>query len=617
MCGIVGGISKNNIVPVLLQGLQRMEYRGYDSAGLAIIQGKELVRVRKVGRVATLVDAVQQLSHPKALAGHIGIAHTRWATHGKPSEANAHPHLAGNRVLVVHNGIIENFQSLKEELIEQGAIFESDTDSEVIAQLLLQALQQPGDGDSGAPLLRAVSRVIKRMAGSYAFVAMDAEDPTTLVAAALGAPLVVGRGAASCLVASDPVALAAEATEAVYLEPGELAMIGVNEVQFFDSKTLSVKQHAWQTLNIELDNLALGAYRHFMLKEIYEQPIIAKTWLATLFSGGDGGVAAASLINSPVAKIWPKVQRVKLVACGTSFYAALLGKLWLEKWVQLPSQVEVASEFRYNSQVVEAGTLVVVISQSGETADTLAAMRLAKQSGYLATLAISNVKESTLMREADLTLLTKAGVEIGVASTKALTAQLIALVLLSLSFNRAPSLLSHTLMQELAALPSNLNAVIQLEPAITCIAKQLYNAPHLFFLGRTTSYPIALEGALKMKELSYLHAEGYAAGELKHGPLALIDTNAVVVALVPSDAVASKMMDNLHEVEARGGKVIALTGLSTDMPSTWTVLKLPLLNELAPLSFLPALQLLAYHVALLRGCDVDKPRNLAKSVTVE
>lgn len=607
MCGIVGAVANQDVLAFLLQGLQRMEYRGYDSAGLAIVHQGVTTRIRRAGKVRELVQAVAQQGAD--LPGRVGIAHTRWATHGVPNERNAHPQMAGGRILVVHNGIVENFSELKSVLEREGEQFESDTDTEVIAKLVYRFASETED------LLHAVWQTTKLLTGSYAIAVLDAERPEQLVAVECGAPIVLGVDSSGSYLASDPLALLGVTSELIYMHSGELALLTASTVRLFDQELNPIKRDAqWTQLSDE--SLDRGECPHYMLKEILEEPEIVTRVVDCGLR--DGNMPDFSLFGELAPKVLSKVRRVYLVACGSSCYAAMLGRLWLESWAQLPCTVELASEFRYHSQPIEEGTLLVVISQSGETADTLAALRVAKAMGFVATMAICNVQHSSIMREAELHWFTRAGVEIGVASTKAFVAQLLGLALLALSFRRLSADVQHKVIGELQRLPTALHKTLALDAVLRQLAEQLYQESHLFYLGRTDCYPIALEGALKLKELSYIHAEGLAAGELKHGTLALIERGTPVIALVMHNGVERKIIDNLHEVAARGGRIIVFADRRTivEQPE-WQVVYLPEMDEMMPLLMLLPTQLLAYHIACLRGCDVDQPRNLAKSVTVE
>ena len=610
MCGIVGAVAVRDVPPILLEGLKRLEYRGYDSAGLTVIGSDGAIsRRRKVGKVQELVNSLDETP----VSGHIGIAHTRWATHGVPAENNAHPHMSGDRVAVVHNGIIENFEDLREELAGHGYEFVSETDSETVAHLVDFYLKSEGD------LLAAVKKTISRLDGAYAIGVMQKDDPERLIAARAGSPLVVGKGIGENFIASDVLALKPVTDRFIFLEEGDLVEIRRDSVSIWNMDDESVIR---SDVQIELghDDTSKGNYRHHMQKEIFEQP-------RTLHDTLEGRLGRSSVMEQAFgvkAKgIFDQVEAVTLVACGTSYYAASIARYWIEDMVGIPCQVEVASEFRYRKLAVVDNSLFVTISQSGETADTLAALRIAKDSGYFATLTICNVPTSSLVRESDLALMIQAGTEVGVASTKAFTAQVADLLLLTLLLGRR-----HGMSQELEAeIVSQMHKVddlveeaLQLDAPIAAISEQFIDLHHALFLGRGTMFPVAMEGALKLKEISYIHAEGYPSGELKHGPLALVDDNMPVIAVAPNDELLEKLQSNLQEVRARGGKLYVFAAEDSgfkDEPGV-TVISLPSVHPvLAPIVYVVPLQLLAYHVAVLKGTDVDQPRNLAKSVTVE
>lgn len=609
MCGIVGAVAQRDAAAILLEGLNRLEYRGYDSAGMALLGGSNagFQRHRVTGRVGALAQL--QAKHP--LKGHVGIAHTRWATHGVPSEANAHPHICQNLVAVVHNGIIENYAALRAE--QQGHHFTSETDTEVVAHLIYDFHQR---GDS---LLAAVQQAAACLQGSYALGVISTREPHILVAARHGSPLVVGIGFQEYFIASDVLALLPVTQRFIFLEEGDIAELAPDGVRIFDANGQRVERNT-QTSALVAEQAERGAYRHYMLKEICTQPQAVTHTLEDRISGQQ---VLPHIFGPQAGERFSQVQAVRIVACGTSYHAALVARDWLEQYTGLPCHTEIASEFCYRRQVVLPNTLFVTLSQSGETADTLTALRLAKKLGYLATLAICNVPESSLVRESQLTLLTRAGPEVSVASTKAFTTQLVALLLLTLTLAKHQGTL--TPMQEqqdvqlLRQLAGDMEQVLKLEPAIERWAQALVDKPNALFLGRGSQYPIALEGALKLKEISYIHAEGYPAGELKHGPLALIDSDMPVIAVAPNNELLEKLKSNLSEVRARGGRlyVVADARVALNPEPGYEVIHLPPVNELlAPLLFTIPLQLLAYHVAVLKGTDVDHPRNLAKSVTV-
>ncbi|MBV5309192.1 glutamine--fructose-6-phosphate transaminase (isomerizing) [Chromatium okenii] len=610
MCGIVGAIAQRPVAAILLEGLRRLEYRGYDSAGIAVLAAPEMLnRARTLGKVARLSEAVAA----QPLPGTLGIAHTRWATHGAPATHNAHPHICRDRCAIVHNGIIENHETLRREQTAAGHRFTSDTDTEVVVHALYDALT------AGADLIDAVRQVTAHLQGAYALGVIDTHDPEHLVAARQGSPLVIGVGFGEHFIASDVFALLPVTNRFIFLEEGDIAELTREQVRIWNRDGVLVERPV-KTSAVNADAAERGAYRHFMLKEIFEQPqAIAATLEGRLLADH---VLPESFGNQAAA-LFAQLQAVTIVACGTSYHAALVARNWIEAIAGLPCQVEVASEYRYRAHVVLPNTLFVTISQSGETADTLAALRLAQTSGYTTTLAICNVPESSLVRESDLVLLTRAGPEIGVASTKAFTTQLTALLLLTVTLGRERRLDAAgevQLVRLLRTLPSKIEAVLALDNQIAVLAEQFVDKQHTLFLGRGEQYPIAMEGALKLKEISYIHAEAYPAGELKHGPLALIDEEMPVVVVAPNNALLEKLKSNLEEVRARGGQLFVFADFQVPLDEGHgvTVIRLPETdNLLAPLVFTVPLQLLAYHVAVLKGTDVDQPRNLAKSVTVE
>src|SRR5713226_335867 len=615
MCGIVGAIAKRNIVPILIEGLKRLEYRGYDSAGVAVLDGMAagsratLRRVRSTGRVAEL----EKLAGSQGLAGDIGIAHTRWATHGAPSEKNAHPHISGG-VSVVHNGIIENHEEMRKRLRAKGYEFVSDTDTEVIAHLVHSNLQ------SGAALFDAVKKSVVELVGAYAIAVVSESDPTRLVVARHGAPLLLGLGDGENFAASDTSALIQVTSRVVYLEDGDCAELTLDGVRVSDSggKAVSRPVHMSQ---LTADAVQLGHYRHYMQKEIFEQPMAVANTLE-MVTGAQS--VSPQLFGAEAERIFGDVDSVLILACGTSYHAGMVARYWLEGVAGIPSSVEIASEYRYRESVPNPKALVVTISQSGETADTNAALQHAKSLGHRHCLAICNVPESALLRASNLRFLTRAGPEIGVASTKAFTTQLAVLVLLTMVLaklrGRLPPEREAQLLLALRHLPSALQRVLELEPQVEKWAKKFARRHHALFLGRGIHYPIAMEGALKLKEISYIHAEAYAAGELKHGPLALVDQDMPVVAIAPKDALFEKLKSNLQEVRARGGELHVFADQDAKMTDGdgVHVIRMPdHAGLLSPILHTLPLQLLAYHAALERGNDVDKPRNLAKSVTVE
>ncbi|MGQ9831979.1 MAG: glutamine--fructose-6-phosphate transaminase (isomerizing) [Thermochromatium sp.] len=611
MCGIVGAIAQRPVAAILLEGLRRLEYRGYDSAGLAVLdeQGR-LNRIRTPGKVARLAEMVA--ANP--LPGTLGVAHTRWATHGEPATRNAHPHISQDRCALVHNGIIENHEQLRREQRTAGYVFTSETDTEVIVHAIHAELA------CGRPLVEAVRATIRRLHGAYALGVIDAADPEHLVAARRGSPLVIGVGFGEHFIASDICALLPVTNRFIFLEEGDLAELTRDQVRIWDADGRLVTRPIKTSL-VSVETIERGPYRHYMQKEIFEQPrAIADTLHGRLT---EGRVHPESFGHQAIER-FAETRAVTMVACGTSFHAALVARYWMEAIAGIPCQVEVASEYRYRRHVVQERSLFVTISQSGETADTLAALRQAKDSGYVATLAICNVPESSLVRESDLVFLTHAGPEIGVASTKAFTTQLVALLLLTIVLGRLHHRLDAAAEANLVALlrtlPGKIEAVLQLDETIAVLAERFIDKPHALFLGRGAQYPIAMEGALKLKEVSYIHAEAYAAGELKHGPLALIDDQMPVVALVPNNALLAKLKSNLEEVRARGGQLVVFADFQVPLAAQEgvTIVRLPETDDpIDPLIFAIPLQLLAYHVAVLKGTDVDQPRNLAKSVTVE
>ncbi|HND97933.1 MAG TPA: glutamine--fructose-6-phosphate transaminase (isomerizing) [Plasticicumulans sp.] len=610
MCGIVGAIAERNVVPILLEGLRRLEYRGYDSAGIATLDDeRRLQRVRAVGKVQALTDSLAANPAP----GRLGIAHTRWATHGVPSERNAHPHVSGSELALVHNGIIENYKDLKAELEGLGYRFESETDTEVVAHLVARYLAEERD------LLAAVQRAVSRLTGAYSLGVISRHEPGRLIAARQGSPLVIGIGIGEHFIASDVFALLPVTQEFVFLEEGDVADLSRSAFTIY-ARDGRLVERARATSAQSAGVADKGPYRHYMLKEIHEQPAVVAD---TLEGRLHGGRVLESCFGHEAGALFDQVRQVHIVACGTSYHAGMVARYWLEAW-GVPATVEVASEYRYRDPVIPPGTLFVSISQSGETADTLAALRGAKARGCLASLAICNVPESSLVRESALVLMTRAGREIGVASTKAFTTQLVALRLLAIVLGRRHSLDAAAETQavaELMQLPARLEQALALDPVVEHLAETFGAKAHALFLGRGAQFPIALEGALKLKEISYIHAEAYAAGELKHGPLALVDPAMPVICVLPDNALHEKVISNLQEVRARGGELFLFADEAVDVHldgEAVHVLRIaPTPDSIAPMVFTVPLQLLAYHVAVLRGTDVDQPRNLAKSVTVE
>ena len=609
MCGIVGGVAQRNVVPILLEGLKRLEYRGYDSAGLAVIKGQTIYRKRELGKVKGL----EELLEADPISGNIGIAHTRWATHGKPSTANAHPHICRNKVAVVHNGIIENHEHLRKALIENGYEFTSETDTEVIVHEICHALE------STDKLLNAVKLTIAKLEGAYALGIISTADPNTLVACRKGSPLVIGVGIGEYFIASDVAALLPVTQRFIFLEDGDIAAITIDSVVIYDAN-YKVVNRPIKVSELTSDAVDKGHYRHYMLKEIYEQPLAISQTLEGRFIHNR---LQESSFGYNAASVFDNIKSIQILACGTSYHAGLVARYWFEKLARVPCNVEVASEFRYRSPVIAADTLIVTISQSGETADTLAALQEAKKLGAKYSLAICNVPESSLVRESDLVLMTRAGPEIGVASTKAFTTQLATLMLLVIAVGRRFQLtevLEQKITSELFGLPGKIELVLQLDDQIKTLAEQFAEKQHALFLGRGTHYPIAMEGALKLKEISYIHAEAYPAGELKHGPLALIDADMPVITVAPNNSLLEKLKSNMQEVSARGGQLIVFMDetLASANDDNVQIVKVPQVeNEISPMIYTIPLQLLAYHVAVLKGTDVDQPRNLAKSVTVE
>ncbi|MBS0513591.1 MAG: glutamine--fructose-6-phosphate transaminase (isomerizing) [Proteobacteria bacterium] len=608
MCGIVTAISTNNVVPVLLEGLRKLEYRGYDSAGLAVLSG-ELVRLRSAGRVAELAA----LADARRLTANIGIAHTRWATHGVPSERNAHPHISGG-LAVVHNGIIENFEAIKHSLQARGYVFESETDTEAIAHLVHSKL------DTTPDLFEAVRLATNELVGAYAIGVVAEADPFRAIVARRGSPLLLGVGEDGMYAASDTAALLQVTRKVVYLEDGDLAELRLDSYRIVRQDGTPVEREV-HISSLSADAVELGQFRHYMQKEIFEQPQALGNTLE-MIAGGAG--ISPQHFGARAAEVFDGVRRVLVLACGTSYHAGLVARYWIEAIAKIPVTVEIASEYRYRESVPDADTLVVVISQSGETADTLAALKHAKALGMQRTLAICNVPESAIVRETALRFVTRAGPEIGVASTKAFTTQLAAFALLTLALAKLNGRLSEAdearHLVALRHLPVAVQKVLELEPEIEKWAQRFAGKEHALFLGRGSHWPIAMEGALKLKEISYIHAEAYAAGELKHGPLALVDKDMPVIAVAPADDLLEKLKSNLQEVRARGGELYVFADAGSEIPETEGVHILHMPEHygmLSPVLHVIPLQLLSYHAALVKGTDVDKPRNLAKSVTVE
>ena len=611
MCGIVGVVAQRNVIPVLVDGLRRLEYRGYDSAGVAVQSDHDLLeRVRKVGKVAELARALDE--HP--VSGRTGIAHTRWATHGVPSEQNAHPHVCHERVALVHNGIIENHDALREQQHAEGYRFTSQTDTEVIVHQIHRYL------DQGQDLLAAVQSTVADLEGAFALGVISKDEPGRLIAARRGSPLVIGIADDEMLIASDVAALISETKRFVFLEDGDVADITHDRLTIHDQDN-NVVERSVQTSKVTLDATAKGDYEHYMLKEIFEQPrAIADTLEGRIGSNR----VLEEAFGSSAGDMFAAVRGVHIIACGTSYHAGMVGRYWLESLAGIPCSVEVASEFRYRNPVVRNNSLIVTLSQSGETADTLAGLREARRLGFGHSLSICNVPESSLVRESDLVLMTHAGPEIGVASTKAFTTQLVAMLLLTIILGRRHGMSPETeirLVNELRSVPGKVEHALQLSDRIRALANQHFSDKNnALFLGRGEQFPVAMEGALKLKEISYIHAEAYPAGELKHGPLALVDESMPVIVVAPNNQLLEKLKSNLQEVRARGGKLIVFADVDVGIESSEDVIVLPVApteDSIAPIIFSVPLQLLAYHVAAIRGTDIDQPRNLAKSVTVE
>jgi glucosamine--fructose-6-phosphate aminotransferase (isomerizing) len=610
MCGIVGAVAERNIVPVLVEGLKRLEYRGYDSAGIAVVQANgQLGLCRTVGKVAQLESKLKETP----LAGRLGVAHTRWATHGGVTEANAHPHLSGDRVAVIHNGIIENYEPLRDELIAKGYEFKSETDTEVAAHLIHDYLKQ------GHDLLNALRLAVQRFRGAYALLAFDAKDPERIVVTRIASPLVIGLGIGENFVASGVPALLSVTQRFIYLEQGDIAEITRGGVKLFDPHgqpvTRAVHETQWNEESAEK-----GPYKHFMLKEIFEQP---SALADTLYGRVVNKRVVPESLGPRAGELLSKVQNVHIIACGTSYHAGCVGRYWLESIAGVPCQVEIASEYRYRHVVVPPNTLFITLSQSGETADTLEALRMAKGAGYLGALTICNSPHSSMTRESDLVMLTQAGPEIGVASTKAFTTQLMSLMLVTLMLGRHRGLTAARETEFVAHLYHVAAAVEQalgMNDLIRLLAEDFAEKHHALFLGRGPMWPIAMEGALKLKEISYIHAEAYAAGELKHGPLALIDEAMPVIVVAPNNDLLDKLKSNMQVVRARGGQLYVFADRETGLESEPGVKVIPMPHAdraIAPIVYTVPLQLLAYHAAVLKGTDIDQPRNLAKSVTVE
>ncbi|MDE1309344.1 glutamine--fructose-6-phosphate transaminase (isomerizing) [Vibrio aestuarianus] len=610
MCGIVGAVAQRDVAEILVEGLRRLEYRGYDSAGVAVVDSESnLTRVRRLGKVQELADAVEKQN----VVGGTGIAHTRWATHGEPSEANAHPHMSGD-IAVVHNGIIENYEQLREMLRERGYVFESQTDTEVIAHLVEWELR------SSSSLREALQKTAKQLSGAYGTVVVDRKDPSRIVVARSGSPIVIGLGVGENFLASDQLALLSVTRRFIYLEEGDVAEITRREVAIFDTNGNPVEREETQS-NAEHDAGDKGKYRHFMQKEIFEQP-------TALINTMEGRISADSVITNAIGvnaeEILNKVEHVQIIACGTSYNSGMAARYWFESLAGVSCDVEIASEFRYRKFVTRPNSLLITLSQSGETADTLAALRLAKEKGYMAAMTVCNVAGSSLVRESDFAFMTRAGTEIGVASTKAFTTQLAALLMMVTALGKQKGVIGREkeaeIVEALHALPAQIEQALSFDKEIEALATDFADKHHTLFLGRGEFYPIAMEASLKLKEISYIHAEAYAAGELKHGPLALIDADMPVVVVAPNNELLEKLKSNVEEVRARGGLlyVFADEKAGFEGDESMKIITMPHVSDItAPIYYTIPMQLLSYHVALIKGTDVDQPRNLAKAVTVE
>ncbi|KJG35647.1 glucosamine--fructose-6-phosphate aminotransferase [Photobacterium angustum] len=611
MCGIVGAVAQRDVAEILVEGLRRLEYRGYDSAGLAVVDEQcQLQRLRRMGKVQALADAVNETQ----VIGGTGIAHTRWATHGEPSEANAHPHVSGEHIAIVHNGIIENHQALRERLQQRGYIFHSQTDTEVIAHLVEWELRTT---DS---LLAAVKKAVTQLEGAYGTVVMDSRDPERLVVARSGSPLVIGLGVGENFIASDQLALLNVTRRFMFLEEGDVAEVTRRDIRVFDQQDELVEREVTDS-NIQHDDTDKGHYRHYMQKEIFEQP-------SALINTMEGRIRNNRVIlesfGNEAKTIFDHVEHIQIIACGTSYNAGMVARYWFESIAGISCDVEIASEFRYRKFVARPNSLLITLSQSGETADTLAALRLAKEKGYMAAMTICNVAGSSLVRESDLAFMTRAGAEIGVASTKAFTTQLVALLMLVTALGKQQGTIDNEqeekIVHSLLQLPSFIEKALTLDKPIELLAEEFSDKQHALFLGRGEFYPIAVEASLKLKEISYIHAEAYAAGELKHGPLALVDAEMPVIVVAPTNDLLEKLKSNIEEVRARGGLLYVFADSEAGFEETdgMKIMTMPSVDEIiAPIFYTIPMQLLSYHVALIKGTDVDQPRNLAKAVTVE
>ncbi|GAD31261.1 glutamine-fructose-6-phosphate transaminase [Photobacterium leiognathi lrivu.4.1] len=610
MCGIVGAVAQRDVAEILIEGLRRLEYRGYDSAGIAVVEDQQLQRVRRMGKVQALAEAVEATP----LLGGTGIAHTRWATHGEPSESNAHPHTSGEQIAIVHNGIIENHQALRELLQQRGYVFSSQTDTEVIAHLVEWELR------SATSLLEAVQKTVTQLEGAYGTVVMDSRDPERIVVARSGSPLVIGLGVGENFIASDQLALLNVTRRFMFLEEGDVAEVTRRSISVFNQAGEQVERAVTES-NVQHDAADKGTFRHYMQKEIFEQP-------SALINTMEGRISNDKVIiesfGSDAKTIFDKVEHIQIIACGTSYNAGMVARYWFESIAGISCDVEIASEFRYRKFVTRPNSLLLTLSQSGETADTLAALRLAQEKGYMAAMTICNVAGSSLVRESDLVFMTRAGAEIGVASTKAFTTQLISLLMLVTALGKQQGKIDsqkeRQIVHAMQQLPSYIEKALTLDNPIEQLAEEFNDKHHALFLGRGEFYPIAVEASLKLKEISYIHAEAYAAGELKHGPLALIDADMPVIVVAPTNDLLEKLKSNIEEVRARGGLLYVFADSEAGFEATegMKIITMPSVDEIiAPIFYTIPMQLLAYHVALIKGTDVDQPRNLAKAVTVE
>ncbi|WP_318461806.1 glutamine--fructose-6-phosphate transaminase (isomerizing) [Photobacterium leiognathi] len=610
MCGIVGAVAQRDVAEILIEGLRRLEYRGYDSAGIAVVEDQQLQRVRRMGKVQALAEAVETTP----LLGGTGIAHTRWATHGEPSESNAHPHISGEHIAIVHNGIIENHQALRELLQQRGYVFSSQTDTEVIAHLVEWELR------SATSLLEAVQKTVTQLEGAYGTVVMDSRDPERIVVARSGSPLVIGLGVGENFIASDQLALLNVTRRFMFLEEGDVAEVTRRSISVFNQSGEQVERAVTES-NVQHDAADKGTFRHYMQKEIFEQP-------SALINTMEGRISNDKVIiesfGSDAKTIFDKVEHIQIIACGTSYNAGMVARYWFESIAGISCDVEIASEFRYRKFVTRPNSLLLTLSQSGETADTLAALRLAQEKGYMAAMTICNVAGSSLVRESDLVFMTRAGAEIGVASTKAFTTQLISLLMLVTALGKQQGKIDdqkeRQIVHAMQQLPSYIEKALTLDNPIEQLAEEFSDKHHALFLGRGEFYPIAVEASLKLKEISYIHAEAYAAGELKHGPLALIDADMPVIVVAPTNDLLEKLKSNIEEVRARGGLLYVFADSEAGFEATegMKIITMPSVDEIiAPIFYTIPMQLLAYHVALIKGTDVDQPRNLAKAVTVE